>query len=256
MSGQRKIVLFIAEGSSDAKALSLPLGALFVEKGLSAKARCEVYGTDPLLHRLQDKNNPTFESPFSVTDRIKDAVDDFLNSEAGGVFEAGDIACVAVLCDLDACFCDNACIKHRPDEPVTYDIANKTVYCQNIPYIVGRNDTKRDAFGVLVSERVIQIETGKAAIPLGVFYMNLNLEHALYNETDITDSNIKENKAAIFRSRYRNDPKGFELLLEDLQQIGEGYEGSHDDASLKAHSFDRVSNLATIIDWISKNVKL
>lgn len=247
----RRVALLITEGDTDRTSLQNPLRQLLKDRGLFKKVECQVYGTDFLLHSYRKKDCPKIESAEEVTDRIKSCIRRYLDSNSDGI-KAEDIAGVAVLCDLDACFCNDACVVHKNDGGVEYDVSSCQIRCQNIPYIIERNSTKRDAFGILVSDQVIQIPGRRKAVPLGVFYVNINLEHALHSDASALSNAEKDELAKDFRSRFQTDSEGFAALLESIHTIGASYDESHNESQLKNHAFDRESNLITIIDWVSK----
>ena len=254
-SGKRQVVLFITEGSSDDAALTLPLRALFAEEGLSDQIECAVFGTDPLIHEYRDGGNPALADEYKVIERIKDCIKDFLAIQAGKIGEE-DIACVAVLSDLDACYCNDDSVVFRRDKDIEYDLESRVIRCKNKPYITERNAKKRDALGILISDQFIQVGGRRKAVPLGVFYMNINLECALYHDNNPHTEEEKQQLARVFRAKYKHDAAGFRELLSTVNLEAASYENSLSDPYLHRHAFDRMSNLLNVTNWIKKSVHL
>jgi hypothetical protein len=256
MASERKVVLLIVEGSSDAKALKKGINEYFRLKGLSSLLECEVYGTDLTLHPLQ--NDQGWTSPEEVLANVKAAIAEFVKEnqlrEKIGLDEIGYIA---TLSDLDACYCPDSAVvfgRNPTGRDTVYDFINKRIVCSNVTFIKQRNKNKVDAFGILHTENKIKYDETHL-FPFRAFYCNLNLEHALYDRLDILSEEDKDDAAFAFRQRFQGHPQEFADFLKSIPCLAEDYPQSWEETLLKKKAFERLSNLSCFLDWISQEAQ-
>ena len=256
MPEKKRFVLLIVEGQTDAIALSGPLNAVLMKKGLSQRIGVDVYGTDCLLHEPGAKNNPSFSDYLDVIQRLKRSIAAYFRQPKNKL-SPNDIAAVAVVSDLDGCYCSPDSIYHNPNgkQGIHYDTTDHVIYCDDVAYIHDRNQRKVNALDLILDEHVIQIPGSTTkAVPLGVFYHNLNMEHAFYNEIGTLSQIEKMDKAQGFRSLYIHNPDGLMSFLKAINMIGMSYESSWDIASLRSKPCLRTSNISVILDWITDHL--
>ena len=133
---RRKLALLIAEGGSDAAALSVPIQNYLRNNGDSCIFECVIYRTDITIQ--SNKNTGVLDNPTLVLDRVKEAVDEFINSSFNSnKYKHDDIGLVMTLSDLDCCYCDNNDIVFGGQNCLTApDILNKKYQCNDVRFIV------------------------------------------------------------------------------------------------------------------------
>ena len=170
---ERKVFLLIVEGSSDRIAIKGALKEVLKALGYDALLDCEVYGTDLTLHPYQ--NSSQYSEPEDALENVVSAVNEFIyNERRSSKIDFDNIAAVATLSDLDACYCDDSRIVFYSDAPEgaksQCDINAQLIRTTNIPFMTKRNATKRDAFDALLSEKEIYIgESSKRRVPFKPF---------------------------------------------------------------------------------------
>lgn len=253
---ERKVFLLIVEGSSDRIAIKGTLKEVLKALGYDALLDCEVYGTDLTLHPYQ--NNNQYSEPEDALENVVSAVNEFIfNERRSSKIDFDNIAAVATLSDLDACYCDDSRIVFYSNAPKDVksqcDINAQLIRTTNIPFMKKRNATKRDAFDTLLSEKEIYIgETTKRRVPFKPFYMSVHLEHALMKDTCEHTLEEKGEMARNFRAKYIHCPTEFIHLLDDISIHGTDHPSSWNRKTLKENAFARASNLFHIIQWFKE----
>ena len=104
--------------------------------------------------------------------------------------------------------------------------------------ILERNARKRKNLNKLIREK----EMWKG-VPYQVYYMSCNLDHVLYGELNMPDSN-KVDAAYDFASRYRRDPEAFvEYMTDSPFSVDGNFRETWDYIRSGTRSLQRHSNL-------------
>ena len=249
-SSEKKIVLVIAEGKSDRTAFKKCINNYLVVLANSINIDFEVYKTDIRLHNFCcDKVIPTDDiDDTDLRKRIVDSISGFLNEQKAYNITIKDIIAVAILCDLDACYCKDDDVVSVPAFNGKYDLANKKINTTDVPYQRELNRWKRDSHDLLKS--INKIEYDKMFVPVKSFYQSINLEHITANDPNIEDQSIKNSKARDFRNYYQNKPNDFYQLMHSLSKIGTDFASSWNKLDLANKSFDCMSNIIYLLEWI------
>ena len=208
------------------------------------------------MHPYQ--NSSQYSEPEDALENVVSAVNEFIyNERRSSKIDFDNIAAVATLSDLDACYCDDSRIVFYSDAPKgaksQCDINAQLIRTTNIPFMAKRNATKRDAFDTLLSEKEIYIgESSKRRVPFKPFYMSVHLEHALMNDTCEHTLEEKGEMARNFRAKYIHCPTRFIHLLDDISIHGTDHLSSWNRKTLKENAFARASNLFHIIQWFKE----
>jgi|GEM_PF-2325518 len=248
MSNGKQVILFIVEGASDLIALKLPIKKLFSNQNLLSNIQIEIYGTDPLIHWPKQTDRKLWEAD-SLCDRIGASVKNFIKSPKCKI-SPSDIAAVAVIGDLDACFCPaESVFKNTDGDFIVYDADGQRIFCENVPFLIKRNEIKKDSVDMFRCYKDIRPYLCKKTVPLAFFYNNMNLEHAISGVYGPLTEEEKIRNAKAFRQKYSDDPVGFLALLNELRAGADNYDESLRKAYLAKEPFCRRSNLYFVIEW-------
>ena len=257
----KSLVLFVVEGRSDCIALKAPLRNLLKKRGFGHDIEVDVYGTDFLVHDINDKNNPILREPWDVQERIKKSVQRYLGEPKNKkIIKATDISCVIAISDLDACFCPESAVVQNESgcADIFYDTKQERIHCNNVEYVLRRNEAKKDAADLIVHDGTILLSGCKKAIPLGIFYFNLNIDHVLYgvNKPGMNEDE-KISLAQVFRNTYAYQADELSSFL-NMFLLGEAkdYATSWGTSLLKKNAFKRITNLLFLLSWLKQVNKL
>lgn len=242
---QRKVVLFLVEGTSDEIALGQPIETL-VKSELNLE--WERFKTDVFTVRLYPES-ASFEVKARIADTIKAFVEKRL--ERGGCYyRLEDIAHIVHITDTDGAFVPESCIV-RGAETTGIRYASDKIFAVNISDIKARNLEKKQTVGRMV--RTSALQWGELTIPYSLFYLSRNLEHALMDKSETLDESEKHELAQLFRQFYNSHPDQFLALLDALaKDIPNNYAASWDYIRKGTRSLERHSNLRLITQVIDK----
>lgn len=148
---EKRIALLIVEGTSDATALRGCIHKYLRLHYPKTDIDCEVYGTDISIN--ESGNGQRSGDPQLVLDRVKTAFDEYLNTRGKSQKIAfDDIASVATLSDLDACFCREEAViqgEEGAQTVIDYDCQRQKVFCKDVKALAMRNKNKCEALMVL-----------------------------------------------------------------------------------------------------------
>ena len=253
---EKKIALIIVEGGSDRYAFQKCINNYLSSLSSQANIECEVYDTDIRIHDFRsEKIIPTDDiDEEDIKKRICESITNFLAEQKGTYINIKDIVAVAILCDLDACYCKDSDIVSIPSNTDKYDLANKKFNAKDVPFQSDLNRWKRDSHELLLNSVKTIIykdaDNNKTILPIKCFYQSINLEHITSNDPNILDEDLKSIKAKDFRNSYKNKPSDFYSLINSLSLIGYDYETSWNRIDLENKSFERMANIKYLIDWI------
>lgn len=257
----KKIVLMIVEGKSDEKAYSLCINEYLKSINKYVDVACEIYHTDIRLHTFssQEVIASTSLDEKDYIERIKIAVFNYLSENKGEGLIIEDIIAVAILSDLDACYCEDKRIVYSEsgfnEKKEKYDLNCNEFYAKNVLEQIKINDQKRNAHDIINSIKLIKFDTDnglKYTVLFRAFYQSINLEHITINNPNLTSNSNKEDRASEFRDQYLNRPLEFYDFINDLSKIGSNYDSSWNKTMLKKFSFEQMTNLKYFIEWITE----
>lgn len=191
-AAEKKLILVIVEGQTDAEALQMYLRDVFTDQ----KVAVAITRGDVTTENGADRSN--------IRSRVGDVVKRYL---AGNRFlKADDLLRVIHLVDTDGAFV--------PEDAVTEDASlTKPVYSESgiatgsKRGIEARNRQKSKALQALVKTKSV-LET----VPYRVFFMSCNLEHVLHDRMNCT-ADEKEMLAIEFAERYSEDAEAFKAFI-------------------------------------------
>lgn len=218
----KKVVLVIVEGPSDEDAL----GVLFQRFFDKNTVRVKVVHGDITTERQINSSNILNH----ITEIVKQSLKEYKLNKT-------DLLQVIHIVDTDGAYI--------PDSAIVFDEnAKKPIYCpiqiktDNPEGLVQRNQQKKTNLTKLYSTRFIWCN-----IPYSVYYLSSNLEHALYDELNLTDEE-KEKKALLFAKKYMNDIPSFVEFVQDSDfAVVNGYLPSWSFITKDLHSLERYTNI-------------
>lgn len=247
----RRYVLIIVEGKTDKKSLYLGIKNYLEKNGALNKVGFDVFDGD---FTILDQNQNRID-PGAVEDNIGESLRSYFANPANSI-TPDDVIAVATISDLDAAYCQDACIFHDPKLAMLseeeahpyYDLSIPCLYCKDVPFLVQRNQDKRDAFLSLNDMVTDGLHYEKHHYPFRPYYFGITLEHVLHDKV-VYGQEEKGRLAASFRSRCK-DPYYLFNALNSLSIATLNYESSWDETWLRNHPFSRISNVRFLLDWI------
>ncbi len=223
----KKVVFVIVEGPTDEDAL----GVIFQRFFDKNTVRVKVIHGDITTERQVNTSN--------ILSHIKDTVQQSLKEYK---LRKTDLLRIIHLVDTDGAYV--------PDSAIVFDeqaikpfYSTTTIKTAHPEGLIQRNQQKKENLTKLHSTRYIWKD-----IPYSIFYLSSNLEHALYNETNLTDEE-KEMKALQFAEKYVNDISAFKAFIRESEfAVVDGYHSSWSFIKQGLHSLERHSNLGICFD--------
>jgi hypothetical protein len=124
-------------------------------------------------------------------------------------FFALDIKNIVQISDLDGCYIDESSIVGTGNGGIKYN--ESTIMCKDVDHIIARNCNKRASIELLRTLSTITVDD--IPIPFKLYYNSCNLEHVLYNETNIK-KNQKVSKAISFALQFDTKETTFIPLIK------------------------------------------
>ena len=232
----RKVILFIVEGYADVKALS--------------KIFTDCIETDELLVELYQTGGDIltdwFKPEIDVKARVDACLKDFLKRNP--VFKRKDIVRIVQITDMDGAYVSNEKIMlDGKREKVYYD--DDCIWCRNPEKIKNRNLTKQAALYKLVNTGIVSKD-----IPYSIYYMSCNLDHVLYDERNLPDSD-KVEKAKEFELKFGDNISDVKQFFHDRNVPVKSFKDSWDFIEEGNHSLTRFTNIEFLLyeigneDW-------
>lgn len=218
----KRVVFVIVEGPTDEDAL----GVIFQRFFDKDTVRVKVIHGDITTERQVNSSN--------ILNHITETVQQSLKEYK---LHKTDLLRVIHLVDTDGAFVPDSAIvfDEHADKPIYSTTSIKTA---NPEGLIRRNQQKRANLSKLHSAQFIWKD-----IPYGVFYLSSNLEHALYDELNLSDEE-KETKALQFAKKYINDiPAFIEFVRNSEFAVVDGYLPSWSFIKQDLRSLERHSNI-------------
>lgn len=216
-----KAVIFIVEGATDKRALHNIFKKIYRNKEI----HFEFTHGDITSDENIDKSNIENEIYKFVTNYLKQSK-----------LEKRHIWQIVQIFDTDGVYVDDSCVIEGDSVELMYTTEN--ISCKNIQKVIDRNRHKRENMDYLLTCDHIK------GIPYRCFYLSSNLDHALYNQMNLTD----EQKAQYSQAFYEQFMGHEELFVDFLNMdVVNGVPGSYP-ASWRyirddLHSLQRHTNL-------------
>ena len=228
MSKTRKVILFVLEGPSDETAL----GGLFERIFDSSTVKFDIIHGDITT---------SYRSTEKIREHLRRAIIAHLSQDLG--YSWRDLERVVLICDSDGVFIpdDNVC--ESEDGRLHYGA--ECIFAGNRELICNRNKKKSDALRKLIG--VSELTYNKCKVPLSVYFLSRNLEHALSNKPGECGDFEKEELARKFARKYRNDIGGFVSYLRNDLAVEGDYKQTWDYLAEGTNSLSRCSNLHLVL---------
>ena len=234
----KKVRLFIVEGDTDETAFGLLLERLIQSNLIDF----DVFRSDIFGHvRLGAGEDKIMREP-NILKRVDKVVSEHIDRE---VYDWKDLEDIVLLTDTDGCFIDNSLVVEDPSiEAVEYHHDSIVV---PIGSTVRMRNNERSANIMRVVGRGKLRKRGRE-MPVTVYYLSRNLEHALHGEGGNLSTKRKVRLAREFASRYKADPNRFVTFLRDDLACPGDYGQSWEYIQQGTHSLERGSNLHLLFE--------
>lgn len=187
---KRKVVLFLVEGKTDIKALSLGISAIYEE----IDPEIEVFF--PTI--VEDGSNTGGDitsrngiTPTNIEGCInKLFLEPFYQEKK---LYPKDITEIVQIVDLDGAFVPNDCIitGDNPNEKDKPFYSNENIITNNVAHIIERNEKKQSILAVLTSLK--NLRTRSKTPSYSIYYFSSNLDHFLYGNANLLVKEKHEN---------------------------------------------------------------
>ena len=218
----KRVVFVIVEGPTDEDALGVIFQRYFDKNTVRVKV---IHG---------DITTERNVNPSNILNHITEVVQQSLKEYK---LHKTDLLRVIHLADTDGAFIPDSSIffDKQAINPVYSTTYIKTT---NPSGLIQRNQQKRTNLSKLHSTQYVWKD-----IPYSIFYLSSNLEHALYNELNLTDEE-KEAKALQFAKKYINDiPAFIDFVCNSDFSVINDYLDSWLFIEQNLHSLERHSNI-------------
>ena len=261
MSRERRVVLFLVEGSSEEASLVAPFRRWFASRGgdgagSSAGASARADDDSPAL----DTRSETFycdvttvhmfpgDATFSVRSNVRDTVRQFVldRIESRHAYDWGDIDRIVHIVDLDGAFVPDDCIRQGTGRGFVY--GEDFIAARKPESVAARNREKAASLRDLVECRELTYK--RRRVPYGVYFLSCNLEHALYGLTRDCTNREKRLLSTAFDRKIGQRPQAFaRLLRSDAVRVpGDDLDATWDYVQQGTRSLERGSNLFLVLE--------
>lgn len=187
----RKTVIFIVEGNTDKTALENIFRKIYKNKNINVEVTQGDITSDAAI-KDEDLENVIFSL-------VKNYMDD-------KKLRKSDIWQIVQVFDTDGTYVPETAIVQGDTKEFYY--TESTISCKNRQKIIDRNEMKSRRM-----EYLLQLDCIKD-IPYKCYFMSSNLDHALYDEQNLSDEEKKE-RADEFAGLFLNKP---EVFIDYLNQ--------------------------------------
>ncbi|MBT9776359.1 hypothetical protein GPL15_07570 [Clostridium sp. MCC353] len=226
MARSRPTVLFIVEGISDRTALKKIFQKLYKFKEINFEVTDGDITSDETI------------TVQNVEDKIYKIVKKFMDDKK---LSKRDILQIVQIFDTDGTFIENKYIEIGEDTKFEYTLFS--IKCKYPQRVADRNKRKSEIMNHLLNVQDIK------GITYDKYFMSCNLDHALYNEQNLSDD-LKQEYADEFYSTFKDAPKAFvEFLKEEVVNgVPLSYPQSWRYIKEGRHSLERHTNLNIYFD--------
>jgi len=232
IKNERKVILFIVEGSSDE--IILRSCKTFIQTG---ELRFEVVYGD-----LTSDKDSTIQN---IKKKINSALVRFCDEKN---FMKKDISHIIHVVDTDGTYIPDVNVEEASCIKAIYE--DQRIVCKNARDIALRNQKKRSILNLLIGLTTV------SKIPYSVYYFSCNLDHFFHNNANL-ESHLKTDYAEELDRHFARNPKDF-LKLLSCPGISSSltYTQSWDYIKQYLNSLSRYTNLNLLFDTRAKNGSL
>lgn len=216
-----KAVIFIVEGATDKRALENIFKKIYRNKDI----HFEFTHGDITSDKNIDKNNVEQEIYKFVNIYRKDKK-----------LKISDIWQIVQIFDTDGTYIDDSNIIRGDSTEIVYSEEN--ISCKKIQKVIERNKHKRELMDYLLTCDSIK------EIPYKCYYLSSNLEHALYNQLNLSDE-LKSQYSQAFYEQFMGQEELFIKFLdmEVVNGVPDSFPASWRYIKEGVHSLQRHTNL-------------
>jgi predicted small metal-binding protein len=222
---EKKVLLFIVEGTSDEVSFESVLDAFFDSLDVHvAVMHCDV--------TVQDNPNPG-----EIKRILAEHVHSFCRIEK---INQNDIQKIIHLVDTDGAFIPSSCvIQQKSGNNLVY--TESQILAPDVHHIQSRNEIKAAVLRNLCSMKTL------ANIPYEIYYVSRTLEHVLHNKIETLSDDEKETLSNNFDDKYAENLQSFLSFIADHSFAVPGdYKATWDFIKQKTNSLNRYSNVHLI----------
>ena len=235
---RKKVCLFIVEGESDKTAL----GALIEQLVKKEAVVFDVFHADVFGANQRRAGADPVMGAEKIHDRIRAVT---LKHLERAEYSWRDLSRIVLLSDTDGCFVpEGAVVEREGIDSICY--FNDHIETASASGVKRRNREKSSHLWDVITGRR-HVTYRKVSIPVSVFFMSRNLEHALSNEAGYVSERRKARLAREFSSRYKDDIDGFVEFMSVEIAISGDYVGTWSYIAENTNSLSRGSNLHLFI---------
>lgn len=216
-----KAVIFIVEGATDKKALENIFKKIYRYKEIHFEFTHGDITSDKDINR------------FNVEMEIYKFVDKYRKDKK---LRISDIWQIVQIFDMDGAFIDDSNILQGDNTEIIYSTEN--ISCRNIQKVKDRNKHKREIINYLLTCNSIK------GISYRCYYLSSNLDHALYNQLNLSDE-LKSQYSLAFYEQFMGRESLFIkfLEMEVVNGVPENFPESWRYIRKELHSLQRHTNL-------------
>lgn len=216
-----KAVIFIVEGATDKKALENIFKKIYRYKEIHFEFTHGDITSDKDINR------------FNVEMEIYKFVDKYRKDKK---LRISDIWQIVQIFDMDGAFIDDSNILQGDNTEIIYSTEN--ISCSNIQKVKDRNKHKREIINYLLTCNSIK------GISYRCYYLSSNLDHALYNQLNLSDE-LKSQYSLAFYEQFMGRESLFIkfLEMEVVNGVPESFPESWRYIRKELHSLQRHTNL-------------
>lgn len=246
---EKKALVVLLEGDSDRLTFERGFSLLLEEKGQGTYLQVFVFRGDITIN--------DFDGMPIESDEVIDNIKAFICKELrANRLIPSDLIGIVHLGDLDAAYCDDACVVYSSNSRRPfYDADKGLVFTKNVAATIEKNKRKREALNTLMKMGNLGFENhlsaGLILIPYRYFFFGLNLEHAFYRQTNCS-LNEKERLSLAFDDEYGESLETWVGFIKSLPYKGDTYEDSCREARQKENAFIPMTNLRFVLDFIDE----
>lgn len=227
---EKKVVLFLVEGSTDSTSLGFVISRLIE----SADVRFHVLGGD-LCYRFRINRQ-------NAAKTIMRPVNSFLQRYR---LRKGDILKIVHVIDTDGAFIPATRVFHGGNDRVYYGQDKIVTLCDDSMRV--RNERKTAA--AMALSELDSVEQ----IPYAIYYFSRNIEHVLHDRTDTLSSAEKRELSERFEDEYAERPSAFVSFVRSQPVAVRGtYEQTWDYIFRDTNSLKRGTNLGLFFSSMKK----
>lgn len=236
---EKKIVLFLVEGTSDIEALESNFEEIYKKYNIKFK---------PLRYDITAEENSNCKNIESL---LVEKIDEFFNRHPEITHK--DILGIIQIVDMDGAGIPAENIKQSEEKKTFY--TEHYIFAKDKQRLTARNIRKRSILCFLKDKEMIEKHKRNGdngyRIKYNIYYFSRNLEHALYNKDGEYTKEMKEELALEFADRFEDNPEKFIQYLSSKDiMISGSYEETWNYILSGLHSLQRGSNLHLIFQEI------